>query len=369
MQVIEKEDQGTLMSRLLDEGPEFPLHLFQRSGFSLEGLRRRRGVGRRQRLPRRRGQSQQVVVELALWAADQVFDGFEQGEIGARAFQSLRASAPRHGADSVARRKLMEKFFDDRRLPNAGLAGHANQRPATCDNRLNRALQWSASRLAAHRAAAASGDMTLTDDASVAERAGMEVAVIPGRAENHKLTVAADIEMADRRVTARALMELPDIRTGQGIDFHVFEPGKHVILCGVKIPHTAKLNGHSDADAALHALTDAILGTIGEGDIGTHFPPTDPQWKGTASSVFVKKALALLKARGGMIANVDITILAEAPKISPHVPAMRSLLSALLNLAPDRIAIKATTTEKMGAIGRKEGIAAFATATVRLPPE
>ena len=156
-------------------------------------------------------------------------------------------------------------------------------------------------------------------------------------------------------------------RSGNGIDFHVFEPGNSVWLCGVEIPHTHKLKGHSDADVALHALTDAILGAIGEGDIGTHFPPSDPQWKNAPSKIFVAKARELLEARGGGIANIDITILAEAPKISPYVPAMRALLSDMLSLSHDRIAIKATTTEKMGAIGRKEGMAAMATVTARLP--
>jgi 2-C-methyl-D-erythritol 4-phosphate cytidylyltransferase/2-C-methyl-D-erythritol 2,4-cyclodiphosphate synthase len=166
---------------------------------------------------------------------------------------------------------------------------------------------------------------------------------------------------------SRTLNNLPDIRMGQGIDIHPFEPGDAVTLCGVAIPHEKKLKGHSDADAAMHALTDAILGTIGEGDIGTHFPPSEPQWKGAPSRIFLEKAVALLEQRNGLIANVDITILAEAPKIAPHVAAMKEFLAPLLRLTPDRIAIKATTMEKLGAIGREEGIMAFATATVRLP--
>ena len=158
-----------------------------------------------------------------------------------------------------------------------------------------------------------------------------------------------------------------DIRTGQGIDIHPFEPGEHVTLCGVEIAHGMKLKGHSDADAPMHALTDAILGAIGEGDIGTHFPPSDPQWKGAPSRIFLERAVALLEQRGGIIANVDLTILAEAPKIMPHVAAMKAVLSPLLRIGHDRIAIKATTMERLGAIGRKEGIMAFAIATVRLP--
>ncbi len=209
--------------------------------------------------------------------------------------------------------------------------------------------------------------MGLTDDASVAENHGIKVRIIAGNAENRKLTTADDIKTADDYLNRKLHAERQDIRIGQGIDFHEFETGSGVILCGVKIPHDRKLKGHSDADAAMHALTDAILGALGEGDIGTFFPPSDPKWKGVASSVFLKRAIELLNKRDGIIANVDITILAEAPKITPHVSAMKTLLSPLLKIAPDRIAIKATTTEKLGAIGRQEGLAAFAIASVRLP--
>lgn len=221
--------------------------------------------------------------------------------------------------------------------------------------------------LDAHRKAVAEATANLTDDASVAEHAGIAISMIPGRHENRKLTTAEDIEMADRDMTGRSLNNLPDIRMGQGIDIHPFAPGDAVTLCGVAIPYSMTLQGHSDADAAMHALTDAILGTIGEGDIGTHFPPSEPKWKGAPSRIFLERAVELLEQRGGLIANVDITILAEAPKIAPHVNAMKEFLGPLLRLGPDRIAIKATTMEKLGAIGRKEGIMAFATATVRLP--
>jgi 2-C-methyl-D-erythritol 4-phosphate cytidylyltransferase / 2-C-methyl-D-erythritol 2,4-cyclodiphosphate synthase len=207
----------------------------------------------------------------------------------------------------------------------------------------------------------------LTDDASVAEKFGIQVRIIAGQRENHKLTTASDIAMADRMLTSQSSLERPDIRVGQGIDFHEFGNGDGVILCGIKIPHDKKLKGHSDADAAMHALTDAILGALGEGDIGMHFPPSAPQWKGVSSSIFLKKAIELLGARNGIIANVDITILSEAPRVGPHIAAMKALLSPLLHIAVGRIAIKATTTEKLGAIGRREGLAAFATATVRLP--
>ena len=203
--------------------------------------------------------------------------------------------------------------------------------------------------------------------ASVAEYAGIPVRIIAGDHDNRKLTTSEDIEIANAVLSQKMLSDRPDIRTGQGIDFHIFAAGKAVTLLGVVIPHTHKLKGHSDADVAMHALTDAILGAIGEGDIGTHFPPTDMQWKNAASSIFLKKAVDLLLARSGILANVDITILAEAPKINPHIQEMKAVLSTLLHISPDRIAVKATTTEKLGAIGRKEGMAAFATVTVRLP--
>jgi 2-C-methyl-D-erythritol 4-phosphate cytidylyltransferase/2-C-methyl-D-erythritol 2,4-cyclodiphosphate synthase len=221
--------------------------------------------------------------------------------------------------------------------------------------------------LAAHRRAQAEATANLTDDASVAEHAGIVISMIPGRHENRKLTTAEDIDIANRDMTARKLENLPDIRVGQGIDIHPFDTGDAVTLCGVAIPFTHRLQGHSDADVAMHALTDAILGAIGEGDIGTHFPPSDPQWKGAPSRIFLARAMELIEAKGGLIANVDITILAEAPKIAPHVPAMRAILAPLLRIDPSRIAIKATTMEKLGAIGRREGIMASATATVRLP--
>ena len=221
--------------------------------------------------------------------------------------------------------------------------------------------------LEAHRKAAREEHNGLTDDAAVAEFAGMEVRIVAGEHRNKKLTTKADFAAANAELNMRLFVDRPDVRMGQGIDFHSFEKGKFVTLFGVKIPHTQKLKGHSDADVAMHALTDAILGAIGEGDIGTHFPPSDLKWKNAASSIFLSKAVGLLLTRGGVLSNVDITILAEAPKISPHIKAMKAVIAPLLQISPDRIAIKATTTEKMGAIGRKEGMAAFATATVRLP--
>jgi len=183
-----------------------------------------------------------------------------------------------------------------------------------------------------------------------------------------KLTWARDIAMADQRLAANQT-GFPDIRTGNGYDVHSFEPGDHVMLCGVAIPHDRKLSGHSDADVGLHALTDALLATCGAGDIGTHFPPSDPRWRGAASRLFVEHAAKLVRARGGRIANADITLICEAPKVGPHRAAMTEELSAMLGISPGRISVKATTNEKLGFIGRGEGIAAIATASVAFPGE
>jgi 2-C-methyl-D-erythritol 4-phosphate cytidylyltransferase/2-C-methyl-D-erythritol 2,4-cyclodiphosphate synthase len=219
----------------------------------------------------------------------------------------------------------------------------------------------------AHREALSQGLTDFTDDAAVAAFVGLPVAMVMGADSNRKLTTMSDIEAADRMMRTRGYAELGDIRVGQGVDIHAFAPGDHVVLCGVRISHTRRLAGHSDADAPLHALTDAILGALGEGDIGTHFPPTDQRWKDAPSTLFLARALELLKARGGRVAHVDLTILAEGPRIAPHIGAMKALLEPMLGIDGERIAIKATTTEQLGFIGRKEGLAAFATATIRLP--
>ncbi len=219
----------------------------------------------------------------------------------------------------------------------------------------------------AHSRAAAAGLAHFTDDAAVAEWAGMEVAVVEGEPANVKVTTFEDLRAADQRLTRDRLQHCPDIRVGQGYDVHAYEPGDRVVLCGIAIPHHARLAGHSDADAPMHALTDALLGSIGEGDIGTHFPPSDMQWKNAASAIFLRHAARLIEKRGGFIANADITIICEAPRIAPHIPAMRANLSEILKLSPDRVGIKATTSEALGFIGRGEGLEAFAIATVRLP--
>jgi 2-C-methyl-D-erythritol 4-phosphate cytidylyltransferase/2-C-methyl-D-erythritol 2,4-cyclodiphosphate synthase len=221
--------------------------------------------------------------------------------------------------------------------------------------------------LEAHRRAAAAGRLDFTDDAAVAAWAGLDVTLVEGAADNIKLTTPADFAAAEGRCRMEAWLATADIRVGTGYDVHRFVPGDAVVLCGVSIPHEARLDGHSDADVALHALTDALLGAIGDGDIGVHFPPSEAQWRGAASEIFVRAAAARVAARGGVIAHVDIGLIAEAPKIGPHREAMRAAVAAMLGLDLDRVAVKATTNEKLGFIGRREGIAAIATATVRLP--
>jgi 2-C-methyl-D-erythritol 4-phosphate cytidylyltransferase / 2-C-methyl-D-erythritol 2,4-cyclodiphosphate synthase len=220
--------------------------------------------------------------------------------------------------------------------------------------------------LAAHEAAAAAGRSDFTDDAAIAEWAGLTVALVRGEKRNFKLTGAEDLILAQSLI-ANAHVP-PDVRTGTGFDVHRFAPGDHVWLCGVKIPHTHTLEGHSDADVGLHALTDALLGALGAGDIGQHFPPSDPRWRGAASHVFLRDAVRRVAERGGRISNVDVTLVCEAPKIAPHREAMRSEIAAILGIEVDRVGVKATTTEGLGFTGRREGIAAAATATIVLPP-
>jgi 2-C-methyl-D-erythritol 4-phosphate cytidylyltransferase/2-C-methyl-D-erythritol 2,4-cyclodiphosphate synthase len=213
--------------------------------------------------------------------------------------------------------------------------------------------------MSAHRGAR---DRTFTDDASIAEAAGLSVVAVAGQRSNFKLTTAEDFVIAERQLDAGLIS-----RSGQGFDVHKFGPGDHVWLCGVKIPHTHGLVGHSDADAGLHALTDALLGAASLGDIGEHFPPTDARWKGASSDIFLRHAAELIAGRSGIIDHVDITVICERPKVSPHRAAMAARIAEILRLDPSRVSVKATTTEGLGFTGRKEGIAAQAIATVRLP--
>jgi 2-C-methyl-D-erythritol 4-phosphate cytidylyltransferase/2-C-methyl-D-erythritol 2,4-cyclodiphosphate synthase len=218
--------------------------------------------------------------------------------------------------------------------------------------------------LDAHRRAAAAGHEDFTDDAAIAEWAGLPVSLVSGEPQNVKITTAADVREARNRLEDEMMLEP---RIGTGFDAHRFTDGSSVWLCGVEIPHTHKLEGHSDADVALHALTDALLGTIGDGDIGQHFPPSDPKWKGAGSHLFLADAALRVRARGGRIANVDVTILAEAPRIGPHRSAMQARVAEILAIAQDRVGVKATTMEELGAIGRREGIVAMANALVLFP--
>ncbi|MGB1215547.1 MAG: bifunctional 2-C-methyl-D-erythritol 4-phosphate cytidylyltransferase/2-C-methyl-D-erythritol 2,4-cyclodiphosphate synthase [Pikeienuella sp.] len=216
--------------------------------------------------------------------------------------------------------------------------------------------------LAAHRA---NRNPLAGDDAEVAHTAGLKVAMVPAAAENFKITTPGDFARAERQVK-----RMTEFRTGQGFDVHAFAPlgpdDKGVILCGVTLPHDQRLSGHSDADVAMHALTDAVFGAIAEGDIGQWFPPNDMQWKGAASHIFLEKAVERVAARGGRIVNCDVTIICELPKIGPHAGAMREALADIMKIDVDRISVKATTSERLGFTGRGEGIAAMATATVAL---
>jgi 2-C-methyl-D-erythritol 4-phosphate cytidylyltransferase/2-C-methyl-D-erythritol 2,4-cyclodiphosphate synthase len=216
--------------------------------------------------------------------------------------------------------------------------------------------------LQAHRAAAAAGQNGLTDDEAVAALAGLPVRFVEGEAANIKLTRPADFATAERMLALSF-----ETRTAQGFDVHAFGPGSSVWLCGLEIPHGRGLMGHSDADVGLHALTDAILGTIGDGDIGQHFPPSDPQWKGAASDRFLIDAIRRVRDKGGRITHLDLTLICEEPKVGPHREAMRASVARIAGLALGRVSVKATTSERLGFTGRGEGIAALASATIELP--
>jgi len=203
----------------------------------------------------------------------------------------------------------------------------------------------------------------LTDDMALAELAGLRVVSVQGEETNMKVTNPEDFALAESHLRGR----LGESRVGMGYDVHRFTPGDHVWLCGIKVSHDHGLEGHSDADAGLHALTDAVLGAIGEGDIGQHFPPTDERWRGAPSWKFLDHAASLVIAKGGAIVHCDVTIICERPKVGPHRDAMRAKIAEILKLDPARVSVKATTTEGLGFEGKREGLAAQAIATVRLP--
>jgi len=217
--------------------------------------------------------------------------------------------------------------------------------------------------LDAHRKAAAAGREDFTDDAALVEWAGIKVVTFAGETNNTKLTTDEDFSRAE----AKRLSSLTDVRIGSGYDVHTFGDGDHIMLGGVHVPHTHGVVGHSDADVVLHAVVDAILGALADGDIGKHFPPNDMRWKGASSDQFLKFAADRVTERGGRVAHIDVTVVCEAPRVGPHRDAMRARIAEIAGISPERVAIKATTSEKMGFTGRGEGIVAFATATVRLP--
>lgn len=218
--------------------------------------------------------------------------------------------------------------------------------------------------LDAHRKADAAERYDFTDDGAIATWAGLPVTMFEGDAANVKLTTADDLAAAARRVESARTWET---RTGTGFDVHALGAGDHVVVNGLKIAHDQGLIGHSDADVGLHALTDALLGALADGDIGKHFPPSEMKWKGADSSVFLADAARRVAERGGKITHCDVTIICEMPKIGPHRDAMRERIAAILGIPVGRVAVKATTTERLGFAGRQEGIAAMAAATVRLP--
>ena len=213
--------------------------------------------------------------------------------------------------------------------------------------------------VAAIRAAHARYDGVAADDVEVARAAGMVVAITPGSIDNLKITLPGDLERA-----ARILEQTMDIRTGNGFDVHAFGPGDHVTLCGVTIPHSHGLVGHSDADVGMHTVTDAIYGALAMGDIGQHFPPSDPQWKGAESHIFLSHAVSLARTQGFELTHVDCTLICEYPKVGPHAAEMRRVLASILEIDLTRVSVKATTSERLGFTGRGEGIACIATATL-----
>ena len=222
--------------------------------------------------------------------------------------------------------------------------------------------------LAAHKSVLAQNLDNFTDDCSLMQWQGHEITIVAGSKDNFKITLPEDFVRAETMLNQHVAL-LPDVRVGQGYDIHSHGPGDHVTLCGVKIPHGRGLDGHSDADVGLHALTDALLATIGAGDIGTHFPPSDPQWRGAASRIFLEHAAKLVRDAGGTITLADVTLICEEPKIGPHRGAMTAIMSEALQIEPFRVSVKATTNERIGAIGRKEGICALASATVVFAPK
>ena len=244
-------------------------------------------------------------------------------------------------------------------------AGHVTATPVRANLRIAQTPQaFRFDRiLAAHDRAADEGRDDFTDDAALAEWAGLTVTTFEGDPLNMKLTTPEDFAREEARLGA----SLGDIRTGTGYDVHAFGTGDHLMICGVKVPHEKGFLAHSDGDVGLHALVDAILGALADGDIGAHFPPSDAKWKGAVSDRFLDDAVRRVRERGGRIANLEVTLICERPKIGPHREAMRARISEIAGVSVSRVSVKATTSERLGFTGREEGIAATASATIRLP--
>ena len=326
-----------------------------------------------------RGRYEEAVAGLPLLPA--VYGGAQRQDSVLAALEALAPLEPdavlvHDGARPLLTRDITERVLSGlaeadgaiAALPVADTvkrAGPAGEIAATLD----RAALWRAQTpqgfrfapfLAAHRHNAGAA---LGDDAAVAERAGLKVKLVLGSEENLKITTEEDLARAERLLLARG----GDLRAGFGFDVHRFGPGDHIMLCGVRVPHGQGLVGHSDADVGLHALTDAVLGALGAGDIGQHFPPSDARWRGADSAQFLRHAVEMLRARGGILRHLDVTIVCEAPRVGPHRAAMVERVAAIAGLDPGRVSVKATTSEGLGFTGRGEGIAAQAVATIGLP--
>lgn len=312
------------------------------------------------------GETRQDSVRLGLQAlAADDFDGIILIHDAARPFVSpdLIGRALAAGRDNLAAIPALAVTDTIKRIDGAGCVVETPPRDRLVSVQTPQVFRFRPL-LAAHEAASASGLTGFTDDAALMEWAGHPVATFPGDAQNVKLTHPQDFATATERLERRLTT-----RVGTGYDVHAFSDGDHVWLGGVRILHSQGVKAHSDGDVALHALTDALLGTLAEGDIGTHFPPSDPQWRGASSDRFLAFAAGRIAARGGRIDHLDLTIVCEAPKVGPHRDAIRARIAAIAGVTLDRVAIKATTSERMGFTGRGEGLAALATATVRLPEQ
>lgn len=313
------------------------------------------------------GETRQDSVRLGLEAlAEAGFDGLVLVHDAARPFVSaalIGAAIKAVGTDGIAAIPALPVTDTIKRIDAAGQIAETPPRDRLVSVQTPQAFRFGAL-LAAHQAAFAAGQAGFTDDAALMEWAGHPVTTFPGEPANVKLTHPEDFVRAGASAGASLV-----VRVGTGYDVHAFSDGDHVWLGGIRIAHDRGVLAHSDGDVALHALTDALLGALAEGDIGTHFPPSDPQWKGAASHRFLSFAAERVRQRGGRIDFLDLTIVCEAPKVGPHREAIREAIAVAAGIRVDQVAIKATTSERMGFTGRREGLAALGTATVRLPEQ